>query len=326
MTGCQAVLHGADGYDPRWMYATALPPAGASPALAAFLRGIGRRALLFAQLQAGDPVRGDAAAMAVLPDFTATAAGVPMAQWPRRFWATLLAQPGLRPAPDAAWPPAFASLAAPGPGARAALLLWLVAGLGEEEAAAALGVGIPAWRLALQRAAPHDAAGALDTVAWRALETEVREALRALPADRLDAWERACARLGPAAPPLATFLPDRVPDPPRARRWLWPALGACLVALAATFLWPWPGPEGAGDGVAGEDAAGPALVQRKPLPEGNAPPTFDADAEAALLLHPDFELLAGGGDTPLLRELALQSWYARRRAQSGTAGEAGDAR
>lgn len=319
-TGPPAMIRG-------WMNATALSPTGASPALAAFLRGIGRRALLFAQLQAGDPARGDAAAMAALPGFAATAAGLPMAQWPRRFWAGLLAESGLRPAPGATWPPPFERLSAPGPGARAALLLWLVAGLGEDDAAAALGVGVPAWRLALQRAAPHDPAGELDTTAWRALETEVRETLRALPAERLQAWERACEEVAPATPPIAVAAAARAAPPrPRGRRWLWPALGLCVIALAATYLWPWPWPlRDAAESAPGNTGA-PALVERKPLSGRDVPRAFDAGDEAALLLHPDFELLAGGGDTPLLRDLAFQSWYARQRVQDAVPSGDADAR
>jgi len=297
--------------------------AGAPPALVAFLRGSGRRALLFAQLQCGDRARGDAAALSALARFAAPAASQPMAQWPRRFWAALLAEPALRPAPEGRWPPAFAALAEVGPGARAALLLWLVAGLGEEEAATALGVAVPAWRTALQRAAPLDAAGALDTGAWRAMETEVREVLRALPPERLSEWERACERLAAGLPPAAA----RGAAPP-ARRWLVPALAACVLAIAATFLWPWPWAADAPPG-AGQEAGAPGadpVIERQALDAGDAPPAFEPGEAAALLLHADFELLAGGGDTPLLRDLAFHAWHAAQRGQDATAGEANDAR
>ncbi len=289
------------------MTATASAPTGASPALAAFLRGSGRRALLFAQLQSGDARRGDAAALAALPRFAAGAAELPMAQWPRRFWAGLLAEPALRPGPDAHWAPPFEALAGLGPGARAALLLWLVAGLGEEEAAAALGVEVPAWRQALRRAAPLDAEGQVDAVAWRAMESEVREALRHLPPERLAAWDEASAALWPAPAPVARRAAPRS----RARRWLVPLLALCALALAATFLWAWYRPAAEDPGVS---EPVDALVERKPLPERDAPPSFDPGDQAALLLHPDFDLLVAGGDTPLLRELDFQAWYAARRA------------
>ena len=307
------------------MNATAPPPAGASPALAAFLHGSGRRALLFAELQCGDPQRGDAAALAILPATVLALADLPMAQWPRRFWADLLAGPLRRDPGPAHWPEGFAGFAGLGAGSRAALLLWLVAGLGEADAAAALGVGVPAWQLALQRAAPHDPAGALDTDTWRRWEAEVRDALRGLAPARLDAWALACERALSAAAvavpaaPAAPFATRR--DVPRARRprWAWPALALCVLGLAATFLWPLDRAGGRGDD-APSDPASP--VARSPLPAAGAPATYDPGEEANLLLHPDFELLAGGGDSPLLRDLAFSAWYA---AQADGATAAGDA-
>src|SRR3546814_2169776 len=73
------------------------PTAGASPALAAFLRGMGRRVLLFADLQAGPG--GEAAVAAVLPGFLEQAASLPMSRWPERFWRQVLASPVLHADP-----------------------------------------------------------------------------------------------------------------------------------------------------------------------------------------------------------------------------------
>ena len=312
------------------MNPTAPSPGGASPALAAFLGGIARRALVLAELQCGDAPRGDAAAMAALPGFAAAASTQPMARWPRLFWSGLLAQPGLRPAGDVRWPAGFAGLAGVGPGARAALLLWLVAGLGEEEAAAALGVAVPAWRLALQRAAPHDAQGQLDADARRALEAEVREALRNVSPERLRAWERASEAVvagGSARPAIQVRDPAwRQPDsPPRRTRWWLPALGLCVLALAATFLWPWGGLVPGSDPGHGTDTTAAALVERTPLPESRSPEPHDPDETAALLLHPDFELLIAGGDTPLLHDLDFYAWYAAQAGAVDAPGGAADA-
>src|SRR5690606_20746097 len=154
------------------------PTAGASPALAAFLRGTGRRALLFSDLQAGPG--GDQALAAALSGFVAGAATQPMSRWPERFWGQVVASPVLR--------------AGAGGEDRTAALLWLVAGLDEEGAGAALGVPAERWRLAVQRAAPRDAEGQVDAAAWQAWAESVRGQLRDLPQERLDWWDRQCAR------------------------------------------------------------------------------------------------------------------------------------
>ena len=48
------------------------------PVLAAFLRGIERRAAVLAELQAGDALAGDAAVAAAMRQWLAAAAGMPM--------------------------------------------------------------------------------------------------------------------------------------------------------------------------------------------------------------------------------------------------------
>src|SRR3970040_2443923 len=71
-------------------------PQPSPPALAAFLRGVERRAAVLAELQAGDAGAGDAAVTAGMRQWRAAAAGMTMGEWPQRFWALLLAQPQLR--------------------------------------------------------------------------------------------------------------------------------------------------------------------------------------------------------------------------------------
>ena len=119
------------------MTADATPNTASMGATAAFLRGVERRAAVFAQCQCGSVAKGDAAVAAALRAFTRIAPGAPMATWPIRFWSLLLAAPDLRRnADDGAWPSPWASLATLGIGARAALLLRLVAGLDMDDAAA----------------------------------------------------------------------------------------------------------------------------------------------------------------------------------------------
>ena len=97
--------------------------AAAPAAIAAFLRGVERRGAVFAELQCGDAGCGDAALAAAMRAFREGAVANPIGDWPRRFWALLLAAPALRrPAPEATWPSALAALSQLGNGPRAALL------------------------------------------------------------------------------------------------------------------------------------------------------------------------------------------------------------
>ncbi len=282
--------------------------------MTAFLRGVERRAILFAELQCGDPGCGDAALAAAWQDFAAGARQWPVADWPRRFWGALLAAPPLRGrSPQARWPAPFGSLGRLGSGPRAALLLRLVAGLAAADAAAVLGIAEPTYRLALQRAAPRRDDGSPDPVAWQALDLAAREALRQLPAPRL----AQLARLREAG--LSGRRLDPAPAAGRRRRqpptgsgrphwllpWLWVALALCVLAFTATFLVPgaWLPQPGASQ-----------RIQRLALPAVEAPQA-KFDAQAALLSHRDFEQLvfeqsATATDRALLRDLDFYAWYA----------------
>ena len=268
------------------------PTAGASPALAAFLRGTGRRALLFADLQAG-PGRDEAVA-AALPGFVVQAAGVPMSRWPERFWWQVLRSPGLGGKAD--------GKGGDQAGDHVSALLWLVAGLDEDAAAAALGVAPETWRQAVLRAAPHDAAGQLDTAGWQAWSEAIREQLREVPAVRLAWWDDQCAAALSA--PAASAVPASTPAR-RGPRWLlpllWSGVGLCVLGLVASFLpWPWQGP-GADPDAASRPSYG------VPLPAATEPAaTYDADF--AIHNHRDLELLAGG-DEALLRDLDFHAWH-----------------
>ncbi len=298
-----------------------LNEAAAVPAaLSAFLRGVERRGALFAELQCGDRDAGDTALAAALRAFRNHAGELAMAEWPRRFWSLLVSAPPLRQASALAhWPPGLQSLAPLGSAARRALLLRLVAGLPEEEAALVLGLDTTVYQQALAEACPRDANGQPDALAWRSLAEAIQQQLRDLPPQRLARLarlrEEAIAgirherpRVGttPAAPrePVATLV---------RRRWPWVALvlGACALGLAATWWWP------RGEGPSTADSVLEQGVHRlqdeveidsEGLPEQTPAARFDANT--ALLTHPDFELVMDTQEEALARDADFLAWYA----------------
>ncbi|MGJ4802741.1 hypothetical protein [Luteimonas sp. SDU82] len=267
-------------------------PVAARAALTAFLRGVERRGVVFAHWQGGDAALGDAALAATLRGFAQAAPGLPFAEWPRRFWAMLLAAPQLRGAGGASAevPAAVAGL---GSGPRAALLLRVVAGLAESEAAAVLGIARPTYRLALQRALPHRDDGSADPDAWRALSQSAQLAVRAVPAERLETI--ALLRDGLRPPPVRTA---GAPEAARRPAWLWPstlAVGALTAgALAATWWGPWlPAPEtGGGERIRIEDLPPPAAPAARFDPAG----TLASHRDLALLLDEATGVFADDAD------------------------------
>ncbi|UYK77418.1 hypothetical protein NG825_03390 [Xanthomonas sacchari] len=161
----------------------------APPALAAFLRGIERRAAVLADLQSGRPERGMPALAAAMRAFRSHAAALPMADWPLRFWKLLAAVPTLRQADaaDGAWLAPLAHLRSLQPADRLALLLRIVAGLDEPLAAQVLQLTTEDYQQALARACPRDAGGRPDAAGWRALADAAQQCLRDLPPARLQA-------------------------------------------------------------------------------------------------------------------------------------------
>ena len=297
-----------------------LNEAAAVPAaLSAFLRGVERRGALFAELQCGDRDIGDTALAAALRAFRNHAGELPMAEWPRRFWSLLVSAPPLRQAaPLAHWPPGLRSLAPLGSGARRALLLRLVAGLPEEEAAPVLGLDPDAYQQALADACPRDADGQPDALAWRSLADAIQQQLRDLPPERLarlarlreeaiagTRHERPRAAAAPAAgKPAATSVRRRWP-------WIVLVLAACASALAATWWWPqWRGSQPAAsmleEGV--QRLPDEVEIAREELPE--QVPAARFDATTALLTHADFELVMDAPEEAVARDADFLAWYA----------------
>lgn len=285
------------------MTARTMPPTTRAPtAVAAFLRGVQRRATLIAWLQCGDRHRADAVVAATGNGFPALVEGQAMEQWPVRYWGALVADPALRgPAPGAVWPRELAWLGGLSGGVRAVLLLRVVAGLPQSDIAAALAVPAGTVHAGLRDALPKHPDGSHDPIAWQARQAALRDALDAMP----------------AASPAPSPQEVAAPPPRRTRLLLWAGVAACVLALAATFLPFQPLDPGDADGTA----------TGIPLPPSQAP-TVPLEPDLALLSHPDLEQLADPGDATIVRDLDFYAWYAARLSEDAqaNAGGADDAR
>ena len=290
-----------------------LPPS--PPALAAFLRGIERRAAVLAELQAGDPVAGDAAVAAAMRQWHAAAGAMTMGEWPQRFWALLLAQPQLHVRTAVALPlDATDRLGELGTGPRAALLLRVAAGLDETAAAAALGVPVPSYRIALQSALPRRPDGSPDGGSWQRLRDQIQRRIKALSPERMSRLAGARGTvlqdegLGRGASgPAAERAQRRHGGVPVA---LWVLLALCALALAATFLpgapaWlaaAWPG-------------RGDLVPTRNLVVLPESAPASRFGTESGLIAHRDFALLADP-NAAQAQDLAFHSWLAAQAAFS----------
>jgi hypothetical protein len=280
----------------------------ARDALDVLFRQVERPALLLAELLCGDAARADEALAAAMRAFRNAAARGPIDDWTQRFWSLLLAAPQLRAAaPRAGWPASMRLLARLPTGLRAAMLLRLVAGLDEVRAAAALGLPLPTYRAALERAWPRHPDGSPDADAWRALASVTQSSLQQLPAARLVRLAKLREHTLQAHPraPAALGRHTRAAIP--RRRWHASALLAvgvvAVVALASTWFRPAGPPEG-GDF---------PVVQASPLPAAAAP-AATYDGETALLTHPDFDQVADTRAAALVADLDFYAWYAARLA------------
>lgn len=267
------------------------PPPAPSPALAAFLRGIERRAYVFTWLQCGDPAEAEACLGRALRAFRAVSAITALSGWPAAFWSLLLAQAelsgGRSPEPE---------LAALANGPRAALLLRLVGGLDFGHAAQVLGVTEETYRFALQRALQQLGEAGVSFAAVGALRERLHRQVKTLPPECTEALAALRQRVladppepGPAAAPSSRRRGLRAA--------LWLLLLALLGALAATWWWP-----------GGPPAESSAPAGRPPAASSPAAPVV-ADPAADAVMHPDFAQLVAARDEVVARALPRLAWW-----------------
>lgn len=251
-------------------------------AVAAFLRGQDRRALVLGHVQSGSPEGARQGMAAVARVFAVDAARWPIAEWPVRYWRMLLATPPWRRTVADLQDVPLPGVARLPPDARAAVLLLLVAGLDEDAAAAVLGVPGEALQARVRDSLPRDALGLPDVDVWRA-------------------WRAAAAR----ELARATLQPPMAPEAPaprrgrRASRWLWAGVGLGAVAFAATFLLH----------PAGRDAIEQwrAPIRQRALAAVDAPRArYDASDPA---LHPDHALLRAPAEARLALDTPVLAWW-----------------
>lgn len=279
-----------------------------SAAVAAFLRGLDRRARLLALVQCGEADAAARALDATARVFAGEAAQWPIAQWPRQYWRLLQSAPSMRQVGTgtAAGNP-LPGIARLPPPVRAALLLHLVGALEDADAAAALGLDIEAYQLRIRDALPRDALGQPDLDVWRAWRAAAQRALDALP----DAAPEA------SASPSAATPDNQVTDARHRRRlrWLWLGVALCVAALVASFFLHPRGRELLD--------AWRNQVQVDALPPADAPKArFDP---ARLALHPDHALLDDPATLPLARQLPFLAWLAAEAEAAAKPADAGAA-
>lgn len=258
------------------------------PAVAAFLRGLERRAGLLARVQSGEEEAALRALRVTARVFAADAGQWPLAQWPGQYWRLLLSAPAMARAGSADGATTLPGIARLPAASRAAVLLHLVAGLEDGDAAVALGIDIASYQQRIRDALPRDALNQPDLDVWRAWQAAVKRALDNMPLAATSTTSATPQDAAPASPPSR-----------RRMRWLWPIAIICALALlAGAFLHPrgrtllerWQSPP----------------IRSEPLPAAEAPKArFDADDPA---LDPDAALLAAPRELQLATRLGLLAW------------------
>ncbi len=281
----------------------------ASDALSAFLRGVERRARLFAEVQCGSAEAATRAMSVVARVFAGDAGRWPMAHWPAQYWRLLLATPQLRTTEGTRTTSLLPAIARLPLATRTSVLLQLVSGLDDAAISEVLGEPAATWQGRIRDALPADLAGQPDVAAWRGWQVQVKQAL---------ATPEPVAAEAPASPGATLAAAPSAPHAADATRhrhvpWLWVGVAACVAAFAAAFfLHP-----------VGRDVVQRWLspIKREALPPADAPAArYDA---TDLRLHPDRDLLAAPAELALARALPLLAWL-QATAPAGLAVAAGE--
>ncbi|WP_297834409.1 hypothetical protein [Thermomonas sp.] len=288
-----------------------LSSATSTPAVAAFLRGVDRRARLLALIQTGDSTAAQGALAVAARVFASEAGQWPIAQWPMQYWRLLLSVPAMgQRRVDGDQADVLPEIARLTPALRAAVLLHLVASLEDTDAAAALGLDVGSYQQRIRSALPHNPQGDLDLEVWRGWRDAAQRALGRLP-ETVDAVQSppqpTRAVVAEPAPVRNRGVPREraaaaLPGLQRRARWRW-LLAVALVALATLAAWALLHPRGRAlmDAWRGR-------VHSEALPPA-APPRarFDPNDPA---MDPDRALHAAPAELALAHRLPLLSWLA----------------
>ena len=288
-----------------------LSSATSTPAVAAFLRGVDRRARLLALIQTGDSTAAQGARAVAARVFASEAGQWPIAQWPMQYWRLLLSVPAMgQRRVDGDQADVLPEIARLTPALRAAVLLHLVASLEDTDAAAALGLDVGSYQQRIRSALPHNLQGDPDLEVWRGWRDAAQRALGRLP----ETVEAVQSPPQPTRAVVAEPAPVRnrsksrerdVATPPGLqRRSRWPRLLAMvLVALAALAAWALLHPSGRA-----LVEAWRGRVHSEALPPAASPRArFDPNDPA---MDPDRALHVAPAELALAHRLPLLSWLA----------------
>lgn len=277
-------------------------------AVTAFLRSHHQRARVFVRWHGGDAQTAASVWAHVQSVLEQRLPEAQMGQWLSLLWRTLVNAPAIK-ALGSQVQMTIPGLGHLGAGPRLMVLLRLIAGLDDAQAAEVLGISETSYRQVLQRHLPRLHDGQFDHESWRVLQERVQAELRGEPS-RLPAPQPSRQPSKPAWQHEANA--EHAAAPARWRTWgMALAASAMLVALGITFV---PGLLHEAEPELPPGVLGQAEIKIEALPLPAQPPSPPADADAVMLADDGFALLAAGAPLPQLQDAAFDAWYAARLA------------